>query len=400
MNLLLYYILRKIFVKLDVSEKEIRLEKGLMIKRAAVLPLCAAVRFTVRRTLVMRLFGAKEISVFTLGGKLAFYLPKNAALPFPQAGNSVCVKPRFREVAFGAFIDTRALGGLFVFTAVLRRISAIFGSEYFDRLIDVLTKTAADLERALGFFRITVPKIAVTAAVFALGSWVFAYARKLLRLGRFRVSRNDGMLFVKSGVLTLYEHALVLNSSAAIRCDTLVTTAARRAPLYLRGVMICPCVKRQRLAKTLKVLCKTELSVNWSIPPVCAFFGYIAAPLSRLGVFAALIGAVYYTGHPAMLLKTILFSGAIVEIYSAALYLLYMRRSGVASGEFAAIAARRGLRLYTAVFPKKAVAAQTFTQSLLQRRSGRCGVRVSLVEHHKFTARQLNTDEIGRHILF
>lgn len=416
---MLYYIFRKLFVTLRFSDKEISLEKGLLLKRAAVMPLSSVVKITARQTLIMRLFRAKEITVFSLGGKITFFLPKKERLPFLPESRSYGIKPRIRDVMFGAFIDTRALGGLFVFVAVLRKFSAIFGSEYFDQLISVLTKTADELEKALGFFRVAVPRIAVTLAVFALGAWLFAFIRKLLRLIGFRVSKKGGLIFVGSGVLTLYEHVLVQNSAvsfgavqntrkvlspnhaAAIYCETITTLITRRAPLYFRGVMICPCVKRGELPKTLKTLCGIKAPQKKLSSPKRAFLGHIAAPLSWLGVFSALLAAAYCSGYSAMLLKTVLYSGAIVNFYTAALYLLYMYRSGIAFGaDITAVSARRGLRLYTAVFPNDVVKQRAVSQSFFQKRSGLCGFKLAIVERRKFTVRQLPKKELLRRIRF
>lgn len=388
MNFLLYYVLRKFFVNLRFSDKEISLEKGLILKRLSVMPLNSVVRITSRRTLFLRIFGAKEISVFSLNGTLKFYLKKSDRLPFLPKPCQAVAKPRFREIAFGAFIDTRALGGVFVFAAVLRKLSVIIGSEYVSELTAVFIKTAAELEKALGFFKVAVPRVAITLAVFALGSWVLAYIRKLLRLSEFRVSKADGLLFIESGVLTLYEHVLVSNSAASsecavIRCDTLTTVLARRAPLYFRGIMVCPCSKRMELpAKRLS-------------SPKRAFFGHIAAPLAWLGAFAAALVAIGLTDHSAMLLKTVLYSGVIVNLYTAVLYLLYMRRSGAAFGEkLLSVSARRGLRLYTVVFPRNALIGTNVSQSVFQRWSGSCNYKISLTERRKFTVRQLPKDEL------
>lgn len=394
-------------MRLRFSEKEVSLEKGLLLKRFSVMPLCAVVRATTRQTLTMRLFRAKEVSLFTLGGKIRFYLPRDERLPFLPEYEQAVLKPRLGELMFGAFIDTRALGGIFVFTAVLRKFTSIFGSEYFNRLISVLTKTSEELEKALGFFSVTVPRVAVTLAVFVVGSWVFAYIRKLLRLSRFCVSRKGKMLFVKSGIVTLYEHALVPNSNdgfygaSAVRCETLIAVLTNRAPLYLRGVMILPCVRSRKLAKTLKTVCGFKMPQNTVTSPRKAFLGHIVSPLSWFGVFAAALALIYTTGHSAMLLKTVLYCGAIIKIYTAALYLLYMCRSRTVFGtEYSAVSARRGLRLYTAVFPSDIIARITISQSLFQRRSELCNIKLSLVERRKLTARQLPKTELLRRIPF
>ncbi len=388
MNFLLYFILRKLFVKLRFSDKEISLEKGLLLKRLSVMPLSAVVRITSRRTLFLRLFHAKEVEVFTLGGKMRFFLSQNEKLPFLPDKRTVVSRPRFREVMLGAFIDTRALGGLFVFAAVLRKISAIFGSEYLDYIVSALSQTAEELEKALGFFRVAVPKIAVTLAVFALGAWTFAYLRKLTRLARFRVSKSGSVLFVESGVVTLYEHALVPNS-AVIRCDTVTTLLTRKAPLYIWNVMICPGAKLTKLPKH-------RLS-----SPKRAFLGHIAVPLTEIFLFSLALGAVYFTDVSAMLLKTILYSGIIVNLYAVVLYILYMCRSGALFGEKRVlVSARRGLRLYTAAFPRETVTMEKVSQSVFQRRSGMCNYRLFITERRKFTVRQLPKSELLRHTPF
>lgn len=397
----MYYILRRLFVELNITETEICLVKGLFIKRAAVLPSSSIVRITVRRTLVMRLLRAKEVTVFTLGGKIVFYLSKKETLPLMPESRDAVLKPRFFETTFGAFVDTRALGGLFVFAAALRRVSALFGGEYFDRVVTALTNTANDLERALRFFHITIPRIAVTIGVFALGAWVFAFVRKRVRLSRFRVfTETDSFrIIVTSGFFTLYEHALVPNT-AAVRVETLISLVTRRAPLYLRGVMICPCVRRDTLPKTLKALCGFELPQNRVTSPKRAFFGHILAPLAWLGVFAAALFAAYRLDY-SELLKIALYSGVIVKLYTIVLYLLYMSRSGIAvSVEFARITARRGLRLYTAVFPRSACERSTKTQSVFQKRTGLCHGKLTIIAAGSFTARQISKSKFLRRTPF
>lgn len=401
MSFLFFFILRKIFVRLEISDKEINLEKGLIFKRSAVMPVSAAVRITVKKTLVLRIFKAMEISVYSLCGKIKFYLPQNERPPFLAEYRAEEIKPRFRDIAFGAFIDTRALGGLFVFAAVLRRISAIFGSEYFDRVIDIIQKTAAGLESSLKFLQIAVPKAAVVLAVFALSAWCFAFVRKLLRLMRFRVAKSNGTVFVCSGIVTLYEHMLVSNSAAAVYCDTLTTLLLRRAPLYLRKVMICPCSKREEMRYTAKRLCEAEVPTEKITSPKRAFFGHIAAPLTWAGVFAAALVAVYRLSDYSTVLKTILYSGIIVSLYSVGIFLLYFPRSGIAFGEdYSAVAARRGMRLYTAVFQSKDIKRKKTSQNVFQKRMGNCNLQIATIERTKYTVRQIPKNELQRHIPF
>ncbi|MDE7397971.1 MAG: PH domain-containing protein [Oscillospiraceae bacterium] len=399
MSFFLYYILRRFFVRLEFTNDEIRLEKGILIKRAAVLPVSAITETMVKRTLFLRIFRAKEVEIHTINGKIKFYLHKNENLPFVPKIRRSLIRPRLGEILFGAFIDTRALGGIFVFVAILRKIGTLFGGDYSDRIIAAISDAAENVRRALELLHIAVPKIAATLAVFALASWIIAYLRKAARLSRFEISRRGNILMVKSGLITLYEHSLVLNSNGflAVSRDTITTIIAGRAPLYLRNTMILPCVKRENLGQAIHTLCGMTLPKSKIAPPKRAFMGFCGAPLGWSAAFAASLVIVYSTRlRAAMLLKTALYSGIIVSLYATAVCLLYMKRSGIAAGESVCVSSRKGLRLYNSVFPLGNIRMETRSQSLFQLKSGLCNIRVFTVGRKKFLARQLIKRETPR----
>lgn len=403
MNFLLYYILRRYFVRLKPSNDQIYLEKGILLKRSAIIPVPAITEIIMKRTPFLRIFRAKEVTIHTLNGKIKFFLHKNEKLPFVPEIRCVKIKPRFTEILFGAFIDTRALGGIFVFVAILRKIGALFGGDYSNKIVDAISTAAENVRRALELLHIAVPKIAATLAVFALASWFFAYLRKAARLSRFEIFRRGNILRVKSGLITLYEHTLVLNSDGiyAQSRDTATTIIAKRAPLYLRNTMILPCVKCEKLGQAVHTLCGMTLPKSKITPPNRAFMGFCGAPLGWSGAFAAALVLVYCTGLSlAMILKTALYSGVIVNLYAAAICLLYMKRSGIAAGKSVCVSSISGLRLYNFVLPCENVCMETRSQSLFQLKSGLCDIRVATVGKRKFKARQLIKTETSCCIRF
>ncbi|MBD5384605.1 MAG: PH domain-containing protein [Ruminococcaceae bacterium] len=403
MNLLLYYFLRKIFVRLDFTEKYIYLRKGVILRRFSVIPLSGIVRVTSERSLIMRIFGAKKIIVFTIRGKVTFYLRKSEKLPFLPEIRSVSIKPRFSEVMFGAFADTRALGGIALLAAFLRRLSSLFGGEYFDRVMSAISETAETLSNALSVLHIAVPRMAALLAVFVLAAWSLAFARKLLRLAKLRAARHGGILRVQSGVITLYDHTLVLNS-AAVSVSPLSAMLAKRAPLYLRGVMIYPAVSKARSAKMIRVLCGILIDRAPQLkPPKSSFFGFCAAPFWWSIGFSAALALVYISDslRSAMLLKTALYCGLIVSLYAVAVSLVCMSRSGLTVGEHTVkLSMRRGLRLFAYSVPHRTIVEETFSQSIFQRRSGLCHIRLATAERSRLTARQLIKSEIPRYTPF
>lgn len=404
MNFLMYYILRKLFVRLEFTEDEIFLERGIILRRKSVLPLKSIVRVSAERPLLLRIFAAKKITVYAVRGKITFYLRKTEPLPFLPEVRSVPLKPRFSAVIFGAFADTRALGGIALLAAFLRRISSIFGGEYFDGIINAISDTAETLTNALSVLHIAVPRIAAVLAVFVLAAWSLAFARKLLRLANLRAARHGDLLRVQSGVITLYEHTLVLNSAAAVTVSPLSAVLAKRSPVYLRGVMIFPSAPSASAPKIIHALCNIPVDSTPQIkPPRSSFFGFCAAPFWwAVGLSAALV-LVYLSENfrSAMLLKTVLYSALIVSLYAVLVCFVYMKNSGISAGKSSVkVSQRRALRLFTNIVPRGTIIENTVSQSIFQKSSGLCTCRLATVERTKLTARHLIKNEIPRYTPF
>ncbi|GEM_PF-495496 len=403
MNFLMYYVLRKLFVRLKFEENEIILEKGIILRRKSVLPLKSIIRVSSERSPLLRIFAAKKITVYAVRGRITFYLRKNEPLPFLPEIRSVPLRPRFSAVLFGAFADTRALGGIALLAAFLRRLSRLFGGEYFDKVTAAISDTAETLTNALSALHIAVPKIAAVLAVFVLAAWSLAFAKKLLRLANLCAARHGNLLRVRNGAITLYEHTLVLNASA-VTISPLSAVLAKRAPVYLRGVMIFPSVPAANAAKIIRTLCGITIDNAAQIkPPRSSFFGFIATPFWWTVGLSAALAFVYLTKQlrEAMLLKTVLYCAFIVSLYAVAVCWIYMIRSGLSVGEtYIRVSSRRGLRLIAVTAPRETVVESALSQSVFQRGDGLCHVRLSTAERQRLTARHLVKSEIPRRTPF
>lgn len=369
MKLLLYYVLRRFFVKLETTDSCIILEKGIFLKRKTRLPLKSIVRATFRRSIPARILGAEEIMLYTLRGKLEFFLPKNH-VPISEPARFCKFSPW--KIAFGAFIDTRALGGIVIFAVILRKIGVILGGDYSRKLVALLFETAENVSHALAVVNIAVPGIAAAAGIFALASWLFAFVRKLFRLARFRSGSRGGYYFVKSGIITLYEHIIVRNS--VVFTDTVMTLITNRSPMYCHRVMICPAVRRPG---------KRFPAIS---PPKSSFWGRCAVPLWCLAGFSAALVLLESSAEfrKMLLLKTALYSGFFVSLYVTALFAAYMKRSALFFGKRAVrVSERRGMRLYTCIFPAGAVVSQ----SVSRRFSGLCNVEFRTAQREKIFIR-------------
>lgn len=356
----------------------------------------------------MRLFRAKEVTFFTLRDKITVFLRRDEIIPFFNKPPRHYIKPKLRQLAFGAFIDVRALGAVAVFAAVLRRIGTIFGGKYLDNILDLLDTAADNVERVFSAAKIYVPRIAAALGVFAFAAWTFAYLKRLVSLLNFRFGRSGEYIIVRSGLFTLYEHTLVYYNAAAaaaIQVNSPVSLAAKHAPVYLRDVMIYPCADRSTFTRLSRIILGREKVGKAADirPPKRAILGYCALPLFWSTFFIALLMIIYISKalRGAMLIKTALYCGLLASLYSIAVCLFYMKHSGVDFGDRSCrVSVKRSFRLYTAVLRRDTIVGEELSQNVFQSRTGLCRLKISTSERRKFDLRQLPKEKLPDAPLF
>ena len=221
---------------------------------------------------------------------------------------------------------------------------------------------------------------------------------------RFRVGfvGNTGReyIVVRSGLFTLYEHILVQYNAAVTHINSPVSLLVKRAPVYLRDVMIYPCADRKDFVRLSHIILGGERikAVKPVRTPMKAFLGYCAVPLCWSGVFAALLTFIYVSEElrGAQLIKTALYGGLFVSLYSAVICLFYIRHSGISFNKrLCVLGVKRSLRMYTAVFPKDTIEVGTISQSVFQRRSGLCNFKISTSQKQGFNLKQLPINKLN-----
>ncbi len=393
MKIILFYILRKFFVNLEIKRASIVLETRFIIRKRSEILRRDIVRVQIRRTPVLRLLGAEEITVFTQGAKFMFFLSENESLDLNKLIKipaRTALKPRFFERLFGAFIDTRALAGILLFVFTLRKIGKIFGGNYLDSVIRAIFTTAESLSRALEIAHIVLPRTAVFLAVFALAAWLFSFIEKAVSLSRFELRADNSAIFVKSGLITLYENLLVRNTAAVVARTTLFSMITKRSPLYYRGVLVFPCADKSACRRILRAFFKIEMPRAPAVrSPRRAVFGHCAIPLWLFLGFSAALFALLLSGNgSALIIRTTLTAGIIISAYLFLLFFLYMERSVFSfSEDVCVISSRKSTALYTAFFPSSLVVGEVRMCGIFQRMSGLCSLKLLLIEKRRFTAR-------------
>lgn len=401
MDILFYYILRRFFVSVHFRGGEIVVGKGLFFVRTSTLHLRSVTVVEIRRTPLLRILRAKQITLRTLGGKaVEFYLQKDEPLPFLPKTRGAALRPKTSSVLFGAFIDTRALSGVVIFSATVRRIGAIFGSAYYDSILAAIQNTAEGVSEVLSLLHIAVPGVAAVLAVFVFAAWVFALLKKVTAMAHFRVTIYGGVAAVRRGLFTLRETYISVGQPCCFSaCDTAATLVTKYSPLYLRGEMILPPTRREKSQKLIRALLgKLPHGEKNSVsPPKRALFGHCALPLGwGAGFAAALILVAFMQGagilRYAELLKTALWCGMAAFLWTAAVYAAYMFRSGMSQGEIIRISSRRFARLYTVYSRRNSIVSAEIIQNPLQKRDGFCDCRIVFHERVTVRLRQVPAD--------
>lgn len=386
MDFILYFLLRRFTVRLKIGKNGIRLLKGLIFRREYYAPFESITLIEQRQTVIMRLLGAKKITIYTLSGKGFTLWLKNSEQIIDVRG--AVITPKKRSMLLGALVDTRALSGVLVFLLTMRRIYSVLGSGYYDKAIAALETAAGGLRLALERFNITIPRIVAVAAVIVAAAWVGKFVWKLFAMSRFRVVAMRDYLVIRRGFFTLYQCAVVRrNINAAVTTENLTTLLFRAAPLYVRHTMIFPPAPPETRGRITDILCDIpcEYKQRRVKPPFRAIFGHCAQPLSWFAVFGGAYGLSWLGQYfeiipPVPLLRSLMLAGAAVSLWYAAVYAVYMFRSSIVCTENSAeITARRGARLYTAAINSKMRTQSVLSRNIFQLVSGLCDAELRIL---------------------
>lgn len=377
MDFILYYVLRRFFISLNVADGRILLRKGIIFRRCFDIPISALTMVSSKQTLLLRLLRGRKLTLHTLSGKVSFYLKKGERLPLPQRHYKGSVQAGFGCTALAALCSTKMLAGTILFSTTIARTGRIFGSGYYDGIIAAIKQTAGGLSDILSRLKITVPRFTAILAVFAAAAWIFAFFLNLLRFSRFRMKLCKGSVLVTHGVITLYQQWTVSdNLGAAEIRETASALIFGAAPVYCFGTMLAPPLKKEKRNIVLKALLGTEISAGKRVKPTAkSAMGHIGAPMWWSIANAAALTAYRITGSDPALL-TLLWGGLGLSLWYCLLYLMYMRRCIFMRGKSGMLlSARRGTTLCTLVIPRIpqrfCVAANPF-----QRLSGLCDISV------------------------
>lgn len=378
MDFILYYVFRRFFISLNVADGRISLRKGLVFRRCCDIPISAITMVSSKQTLLLRLLRGRKLTLYTLSGKVSFYLKGGERLQLPQRHFVGGARTSLGCTVLAALFSTKMLTGTIVFSTAIARVGSIFGSGYYDGIIAAIEQTAGSLSDVLSRLKITVPRFTATLAVFAAAAWIFAFILNLLRFSRFRIKLCRGGVLAAHGLITLYQQWTASdNLDAAEIRENAGTLLFRTAPVYCFGAMLVPPLGKKKRNVILKALLGAEISAGKNVKPTAkSIMGHIGTPLWWFIANAAVLTAYRITGSDPALL-TLLWGGLGLSLWYCLLYLIYMRRCIFLRGKNGMLlSARKGTAFCTLVIPRK---PQRFcvAENPFQRLSGLCDISVS-----------------------
>ena len=145
MEFIMYFLLRRIFLRVDLARDTVRVSKGLLLRRQFCIPFSAV-------TKVEGLLRGKRVEISTLSGGVSFYMKSVEHIPFLPEYDGAYIRAKPFQSVVGAFVDTRALSGVITFGLFLNRIGSVFGDESFGRIMTALAGAAEGVTKLLPRF--------------------------------------------------------------------------------------------------------------------------------------------------------------------------------------------------------------------------------------------------------
>lgn len=351
--------------------------QGVVWRRALHIAAEEAASVEIERTPLLWLLGGRRIRVNTAGlrrrADVQLYLSaaETRKLFVSHNGKRGYRAARWPIVVM-ALTGSNAAVGLLTVAPLINRVGQLLGQEITPDVVGLVERLVS-----LGL----PPILRVIANALVIG-WAVSALRIFLRYQGFRSRREHGYLHLTSGLLTRRDvlidndkiTALELRQTLTMRVFSLytavITAAGYGRDIGTRPVLIPAARPRELSAGLDRLLAEFPVCGSVLHPMKRAWWRYTMAPISGLAVG----GILWWRGawwRMAALVWTIF-----------AVWWLLVRVFGFFQAGFGysprgtSLCYPRGLALYRVYLPTEIVDCITVTQSIFQRRSGYCTVRV------------------------
>ena len=403
-----YGILRQRQIRFDVRKGNILLERGLLVKRSAVIPLAALRVVTIEKGPVAAALGAEKVTLNTGAGQskrpdFVFYLPTKAeaafleALALQEPAHRI-FRPRGRQVILVSLSNASALSGLLVAATLLRRGGKLLDREWESQVVDTLSRVAAVM-------RWLIPPATTALAVLLVVGFGVSFFQSLRRSWFFTVSSSRRTAAISRGLWrqntawfprqkpfpVALEHPPLM--SLIRRCSARLCVSAQGREEAEHPLLV-PADRREEAEATLRLIGVGDGPTPLTHPvPLRAKKRAQRLPLltAIALALATTVGCARFPSLRGLIGPAGLF-GTGVAGYWLWLRLRHAKQGGAALGSRIRVVGIRRLTLVDSRFPLAEVDAITVTQGPFDRRRGLCTLRVSQRDKGGYTAQTPNLE--------
>ena len=350
----------------------------------------AALRLTMKRSDMVRLFSLLGLDENRQGGPL------------------FCFKPKRSHLVIFSLLFSSSLSGLILIATFLLQSGKLIGARL-ERDIKLGLIELSDNAKTLAD---NLSEISVAAVVCFFSLFSISFIANLIRHASFTVTRKNGRLFITSGLVTRRFH--ILKSRAIIYSD-----AQQNLLMKLFGIcsvrifcagygiknrelnVLVPITTLGRVRSSLRLLFPQHLSVSPSVRAIRRnFFSYVWLPLSAETIIllsGTLLVSLSLFVEGAVRLLVIFSQIPVIWLFAAKLVSLFKTAIGYKDGMLRLDVCRL-YRFHRVTIHASNISCVTIKQSPFQRGKNRCNLRLyaKAPSRRSFLVKNIPLDETLR----
>lgn len=383
----------------DISEEGILVQKGIFRRQVTFLPTSRFHCVLVVEPLHLKIFHAVQVRIDTPGGgiekaDLSLTMRRKDSvqmmniLRYPKALAQFSpirsYTPKNRYVFILAMITSNSFAGIVLITTFITQVGNLLGRQFSEMIYGTFENAA----RALAF---GIPPTALAIAWIMLFGYLCAFIGSLSRHANFNVVRNHGILKVKAGLFKKRRYHIQVDKIAYLDIRrSLLTLILGVYSVFLSTVgygkfkddvsALIPCVRKKRLKQSMDLLLPEYHLSEREVRPerMRSLFRYTwrAAGLLVLLLLGTRVSCLLFPSWRELILWVCLMASCPL-VWLLAVKLVDLNTAGI-SWEQGCYTLRysKGFSLHAIIIRPERIVKIKRTQSIFQKRKGKCDLYV------------------------
>lgn len=378
--LFLYGFLKWRFSPFSVNESEIILKKGVFLKSETHIKTDVITAVLFEKTLPLKAFSATRVIICTNSPKVSYaiYCRREQLELFQSRQEfSPPQEAKWRLALAFSLLNSSSMSGAVISAATVSQLGRVLG-------IKLENKVFYGIEGFGESLKLGINPLFVTLSLIIFIFWAVSFAKNMIDIGRFSISKNDDRVVIKSGIFNRY--ISFLNKSKINSLDikhNLLSLIMKSGTAYIkcsgygggkneRSIAFPSCSDSKIDEITSRYF------INFAPVPVeikpskKGFFGYISSPLGWVLIFSLgwLVLNTNYT-----FLSYVCGILILVNIWMLIVQIVAYKRSGIKVGQdILYLQHTKFFAFHTVSIKKSCIAYIEIIQNPFQRRANLCDV--------------------------